>query len=687
MLGSVSGLKLVSNVLPILALIFVAAMLTHKLYITVRSRYSASVNCWFCNTNSRVPYPERNSWTCRRCEQYNGFTKDGDYNRDMSALQCNRSGKSDKNSSPSHSSGIGVCANALYPEVSAPSVQSNGLCDQCNEAQRLKVEKLAQFEPKHESRFEWEIKHYINELEKQFRLCGSCESHVKRVLREKKKMVLGSKFLNFIIKGAELLKQPHFNRLAKAQQQRKLRLFRQSMTLLTVVNIFCLLCGLPHTTREQFASILGGTLANPIFIGYSHFLAFVRVLLSYAGTALDYDATNKLLAYSRTFAKMLLYSLGLTQPQVQNATFSSCFVNIYPYVMLALSFLHNITDRLRFSRFTLLLVLWSIYANGSQFLLTAMNSVTFILLGSVLTLILLASNRSSSWALNESVSFQKLYAEDCFSDEESISILSEQLNCSNATNLNSSVQQQKQRGLKSSPTSAYPASCFDGVGMSEHASVLSLDALHLSESPLKTLRSPIYSRSSLDLRDPMTANNPPDCPSVRSTMVERPFRGENSFRWNCNEVEDAEQRRQRRMRVLDQRLRSRMHRPPVLMQSHFSSLGQETKRQEQQQQQRIHKEISAWLATTGPMFNGEGDNPKAAAGKDKLSRTSSQSSGFESQATPRMDTPAPQNLGFKPVASSGGVYGWSTQRHSMPTESGIKPGDLLRNWLTQQSKN
>lgn len=36
----------------------------------------------------------------------------------------------------------------------------NGFCDHCNEAQRLKVEKLAQFEPKNESRFNQELKLY-----------------------------------------------------------------------------------------------------------------------------------------------------------------------------------------------------------------------------------------------------------------------------------------------------------------------------------------------------------------------------------------------------------------------------------------------------------------------------------------------------------------------------------------------
>lgn len=41
---------------------------------------------------------------------------------------------------------------------SALCALKNGFCNECNEAQRLKVEKLAQFEPKRESRFDEELK-------------------------------------------------------------------------------------------------------------------------------------------------------------------------------------------------------------------------------------------------------------------------------------------------------------------------------------------------------------------------------------------------------------------------------------------------------------------------------------------------------------------------------------------------
>lgn len=39
-----------------------------------RRKFPITVNCWFCNENTKVPYTQSNSWTCPSCEQYNGFT-------------------------------------------------------------------------------------------------------------------------------------------------------------------------------------------------------------------------------------------------------------------------------------------------------------------------------------------------------------------------------------------------------------------------------------------------------------------------------------------------------------------------------------------------------------------------------------------------------------------------------------
>lgn len=39
------------------------------------------MECWFCHEKTKVEYAKQNSFTCPSCEQYNGFTEDGDYNK------------------------------------------------------------------------------------------------------------------------------------------------------------------------------------------------------------------------------------------------------------------------------------------------------------------------------------------------------------------------------------------------------------------------------------------------------------------------------------------------------------------------------------------------------------------------------------------------------------------------------
>ncbi|KAH8345155.1 hypothetical protein KR059_007051, partial [Drosophila kikkawai] len=450
--------------------------------IPARSRYNARVNCWFCSGNASVPYAERNSWTCPHCDQYNGFTKDGDYNRDMTTQRdCSQtSGKGSSQGSPTT-----ICANSYYADVlgtTAAVLSSNGLCDSCNEAQRLKVEKLSQFEPKNERNFERELKVFRDQLEQQFRLCRTCERHVNGVLHEKKKMVLGSKFLNFVIKGAALLKQPYIHRLASAQRQHKLQRYRLVMLILTFINILCLICRMPLATSEQFTKILGQTFGSALFYAYSHVLTLVRVLVSslMGNLAEERDVTAKLRLYLSTFGKLLLFSVGLSQQQVQQATFASCFISIYPYAMLGLGFLHKINDGLKLTRFTVILLLWSAYAKGISMLEPHIDGIGLLLLGSVITLGLLVTNRSNLLRLSpnhdESAddSFHRLCADECLSDEENLSMLSQQL--SDCSSLTHSLRSPTVYQSAGAPTISQRSQ----VVVPPAASVLSLDSLHLS---------------------------------------------------------------------------------------------------------------------------------------------------------------------------------------------------------------
>ena len=62
--------------------------------------------------HDQVPYPERNSWTCSVCDQYNGFGEDGDYNK------------------PIHH--IDSIATSFALNKKPKKAAENGLCRTCN---------------------------------------------------------------------------------------------------------------------------------------------------------------------------------------------------------------------------------------------------------------------------------------------------------------------------------------------------------------------------------------------------------------------------------------------------------------------------------------------------------------------------------------------------------------------------
>lgn len=448
-------LSLAVSAVPILAFAFVGFLLLHKLYVKIRSNFDVNVNCWFCNQNTRVPYLESNSWTCPHCEQYNGFTKDGDYNREIfSQLDCSNSsaGIARLDQSTEHDS-----------SESALCAPKNGFCNECNEAQRLKVEKLAQFEPTKESRFDEELKAFKVKLEQQYRLCSTCERHLGKVLHQKKKMVLGSKFLDFIIKGAETLKQPHFSQVRHVQRQHWKRRLSLHITLLTIVNLFCLCCMLPTLTREHLTSILGERVGEQLFIVISHVLALCRVLTAYLTQIGAHPLFEKCKLFSRTIFMMLMYSLGLKMPQITRINFFSLYVLAYPFALLGISFGYKIFDGFKLTRFTFLLALWSGFAGGLMEEQLHFSPNTLMLIASALTLFLSLTNDvelSPKLHDTSTTSFHKIYSEDYLSDEDTISMLSQQFNCSNASTVRSpsmrvrSSPQQKTQLCKSPVTSS-----------------------------------------------------------------------------------------------------------------------------------------------------------------------------------------------------------------------------------------
>lgn len=96
--------------------------LSHNPSYHFRKRFPITVNCWFCNSNTKVPYKNQNSFSCPVCKQYNGFTTDGEYNRDIPEQHYSKLNASNSN----------YCRKADLRLTA-----HNGLCDACNRNQGI----------------------------------------------------------------------------------------------------------------------------------------------------------------------------------------------------------------------------------------------------------------------------------------------------------------------------------------------------------------------------------------------------------------------------------------------------------------------------------------------------------------------------------------------------------------------
>lgn len=222
------------------ATVFLFVIITSfQLYKKFRRRFAARVNCWFCNENTWVPYDDRNQWNCPKCEQYNGFTKDGDYNKELKAQYSPKLNQT--------------------PVTRSPDAElSNGytLCEICNRNQELKVQQLASFVASSEEDYDDEITDYRDQLEDAYRLCPSCEVTLKRQLNKVKGKILGSKLT---------AQRKVFNKSPLSGQQRR-RDFQELGSMFLeksmVISLFTMTIYLFSTYLEKEKIIKLGSIIN-----------------------------------------------------------------------------------------------------------------------------------------------------------------------------------------------------------------------------------------------------------------------------------------------------------------------------------------------------------------------------------------------------------------------------------------
>ncbi|XP_067946718.1 transmembrane protein 201-like [Watersipora subatra] len=144
------------------------------LFKLLRPYFNKSVVCWFCHEPFSVPYGNRNCWDCPFCEQYNGFTKDGGYNKPIPSQ---------------HNEDLNYLLNCTEKVQQSKVETSNRLCETCTRNQTMKVRQLANFTPTNEARFDEEVEVYKARLERVYRLCFSCQQRVHDELRRQNELM------------------------------------------------------------------------------------------------------------------------------------------------------------------------------------------------------------------------------------------------------------------------------------------------------------------------------------------------------------------------------------------------------------------------------------------------------------------------------------------------------------------
>ncbi|KAL2720037.1 uncharacterized protein V1478_010303 [Vespula squamosa] len=145
-------------------LVFITCIIVFQ---KLKLRWPMKVNCWFCNNNTKIRRQELEWWLCPSCEQFNGFSENGDYMYDIPELYKDSTDNSVK-----------YCRNQSKIEL----FHKNTLCKECNKHQKIKLAELSNFEPTNEKKYDQEIQQFKHFLEKKYPLCINCNAIVQNVL-------------------------------------------------------------------------------------------------------------------------------------------------------------------------------------------------------------------------------------------------------------------------------------------------------------------------------------------------------------------------------------------------------------------------------------------------------------------------------------------------------------------------
>ncbi|EFN71895.1 Transmembrane protein 201 [Camponotus floridanus] len=177
----------VSMLAPMLLILVTCLTVFHRLKV----RWPVNVNCWFCNNNSKIWKEDLNWWLCSWCEQYNGFSKNGDYMYNIPEQYA--------------TSNMSTRYCRLIKQSNSRNISMNHLCEDCNKQENLKLLELSNFEPKSERHYNAELTKFKKYLEKRYPLCNNCKLTVQTVLNKQALWLTCYKMLFFRQKPIKML--------------------------------------------------------------------------------------------------------------------------------------------------------------------------------------------------------------------------------------------------------------------------------------------------------------------------------------------------------------------------------------------------------------------------------------------------------------------------------------------------
>uniref|UniRef100_A0A182K687 Ima1 N-terminal domain-containing protein n=1 Tax=Anopheles christyi TaxID=43041 RepID=A0A182K687_9DIPT len=287
-------------VVPLVVICFVSIVTFVNLYLNVRRRFPAKVNCWFCNHNTHVPYDQSNSFVCPACKQYNGFGADGDYNREIPEQYQQRLNNYHYHHPSNVTDDDKWDSSTVHGSVASDGRlhhTGNGLCFGCNRNQELKIHQLASFVPEIEENYDAEVEEYRKQLEQAYKLCGRCERVLKRTLNDVKRNILGSKLAQIGSKSLTVLDmhiRASTKQLAHQKRQRWAKVCVWAITGLLAVKL------------QQNFSDSAWTTSELMLLCPTSVLSAITIALSYG------------MAMRELFCNQ--YDRLLTEPTVQQTT-------------------------------------------------------------------------------------------------------------------------------------------------------------------------------------------------------------------------------------------------------------------------------------------------------------------------------------------------------------------------------